>query len=197
MATYPFMVQTAYNVLSSVFEQWHKQPYRWMKERDLQSEIGGRLMQIFTLQGLGDIQGIHKWKAPGFDDKQVWSRISYEPYVAYEYDNGKTSYCYPDIVIWDSREKNDVIPDGQLWPILWACELKYGSSDDGNYDVKKLTSLIDQGKIKFGCSVRVHFVKDPSGVGIKWKTSTHGHYLWECDVRMPEGEKEQLTKGSS
>ena len=189
MAAYPFMVQTALNVLTGVFEQWHEEPYRWMKERDLQSEIGGRLNQIFTLQGLGSIRGNYKWAAPGFGKEQTWSRVSYEPYVYYEYEEGKSSYCYPDIVIWDDLEKGQTPQEGQLWPILWACELKYGSLDDGSADVNKLKCLLKQEKIKFGCSVRIHYAKDPSGVGVKWSGTEHGRHLWICDIKVPETKK--------
>jgi hypothetical protein len=189
MAAYPYMVQTALNVLISIFEQWHKEPYRWIKERDLQSEIGSRLNQIFALQGLGTIKGDYKWADSGFDREQSWSRVSYEPYVNYEYEEGKSARCHPDIVIWDDLKEGEDPPGGQLWPILWACELKYRSADDGSTDVAKLENLIKQHKIKFGCSVRVHFVKDPDGVGVKWTGTDHGRHLWACDVAMPEGKK--------
>jgi len=190
MASYPFMVQTAYNVLNDVFKQWHNEPYRWNKEVDLQAEIGGRLNQIFMLQGLGTIKGQHKWVASGFDEKQSWSRVSFEPYVTYEYEKDKTSYIFPDIVIWKDLKSGENVPDGQLWSILWACELKYGSSDPGRDDVDKLKLLIEQNKIDFGCSIRVHFINTPSGIGIKWSGAGKGHHLWICDVSMPTNQIE-------
>ena len=107
-----------------------------MKERDIQAEIGGHLIQIFMLQGLGTVTGTHKWVASGFNEKQSWSRVSYEPYVYYEYEKGKSSYCHPDIVIWDDLKPGETPLKDQLWPILWVCELKYGSPDDGSYNVK-------------------------------------------------------------
>ncbi len=189
MAAYPYMVQTALYVLEDVFKLWHKEPYRWMKERDLQAEIGGRLNQIFSLQGLGTVEGKLKWVASGFKADQSWSRVSYEPYVYYEYEKGKFSYCHPDIVIWDYLETGESPPEHQLWPILWACELKYGSPNDGSDDIKKLKKLIQQKKIKFGCAVRVHFTKGRKGIGIKWSDAGHGRHLWVCDVSMPKTKK--------
>ena len=191
MASYPYMVKTAWNVLETVVAQWHNEPYRWMRERDLQAEIGGRLNQIFSLQGLGTVTGEHKWVTPGFDRRQSWSRVSYEPYIYYEYEPGSSSNCHPDIVIWDDLGEGEVIPDAQLWPILWACELKYGSPSDGSDDVEKLRKLINQKKIQYGCSVRVKYVKDHGGVGLKWRTAGTelGQYLWVCDVSMPVSEE--------
>lgn len=186
------MVQAAYNVLDEVFEQWQKEPYRWMYEADLQAEIGGRLNQIFTLQGLGNITGEYKW-ALGKDKekKHIWNRVSYRPYVYYEYEKGKESYCFPDIVIWADKGK---IPKNQLWPILWACELKYGSSDDGSDDVVKLNKLITQGLIKFGCSVRIHYTTSSTSKAVNWRNikkdddgnPIDGRYLWICDVNKPK-----------
>ena len=188
MATYPYMVQAAYNILAAVFEQWQREPYRWMRERDIQAEIGGRLTQIFTLQGLGSIKGDYGWTASGFNREQIWSRVSYEPYVSYEY-KGEASWCYPDIVIWDDISPNDPSPkyeEGESWPILWACELKYGSGDDGKWDIEKLGLLLDQGKIKFGCVVRIHFIHTPKGIGVEWDNTRHGRHLWICDASVPQ-----------
>ena len=185
MAAYPYMVQTASNVLTAIFKEWQQWPYRWIKERDLLAEIGGRLNSIFSQQGLGEIASDYKWVAPGFDSQQTWSRVSFEPYVQYEYEERKSSYLFPDIVIWDDLEPETVIPQGQLWPILWACELKYGSRDDGSSDVEKLNKLLEQGRIKFGCAVRVHFEPAPSGIGVAWSGNDKGRHLWICDVRMP------------
>jgi len=188
MAAYPYMVQTAFNVLQTIFDEWHVAPYRWMRERDLQAEIGGRLNTIFSMQGLGTVKGNYKWVAPGFEPEQEWNRVSYEPYVGYEYEPGKRTHCHPDIVIWKDREGSEPIPEGQLWPILWACELKYGSPDDGSGDIKKLTTLIEQEYVQFGCCVKVQFVTSPAPVGYKWVYTSLGRQLWSADVWMPRQE---------
>lgn len=190
MATYPYMVQAAWNVLHAVFDQWYREPYRWTYETDLQAEIGGRLNQVFSLQGLGTVEGDYKWAAPGFDRKQQWSRVSYGTYISCEYEPGKSSHYHPDLVIWDELGQDGEIPDGQLWPVLWACELKYDSPDDGSSDVEKLCQLIDQKKITYGCSVQVQHSKDPAGVGgEKWSYPDDKHkrglFLQVCDVTMP------------
>ncbi len=105
----PYMVETAWKVLSAVFAQWYREPYRWTYEADLQAEIGGRLNQVFSFQGLGTVEGDYKWAASGFDREQTWSRVSYGTYVGYEYEPGNNAYYRPDIVIWDQKGE---IPDG-------------------------------------------------------------------------------------
>jgi len=191
MASYPYMVQTANNVLAAVIKQWQSEPYRWMREHDIQAEIGGRLSQVFMLQGLGSVEGEYGWVAPGIKSEeklQSWSRVSYEPYVPYLYE-GKKTPCYPDIVIWNDLPPNTATPNykkGEPWPILWACEIKYGSGDDGKWDVEKLTLLLDQKRIEFGCALRINYILDPKGIGVKWDPSPHGQHLWICDVSFPE-----------
>jgi hypothetical protein len=96
------------------------------------------------------------------------------------------SHCHPDVVIWKDLNTDEKPPENQIWPILWACELKYCSPDNGAGDVKKLINLILQGRIEFGCSIRVHFARDPHGIGINWQGTEHGRQLWICDVSMPE-----------
>ena len=188
MAAYPYMVQSALNVLYAVFDQWQREPYRWIQERDIQAEIGGRLNQIFTLQGIGSVKGVYGWVSPGFDKEQTWSRVSFEPYVAFVH-KGEQYRVRPDIVIWDDLKSNECPPkydEGEFWPILWACEIKYGSGDDGSWDVVKLSMLLDYKKIKFGCAIRIHFVRDPKGVGINWGSNKHGIHLCICDISVPK-----------
>ena len=81
-----------------------------------------------------------------------------------------------------------------MWPILWACELKYDSQYDGSDDVQKLCQLIDQKKIRYGCSVRVRHTRDPDRVGgEKWSYPAGEHnrgvFLQVCDVTMPASKK--------
>lgn len=118
--------------------------------------------------------------------QQTWSRVSLEPYVPYLGEGESRSYCHPDIVIWDVNSEGQDPPSGQLWPILWACELKYGSMDDGAYDVKKLGILIEEGRIRFGCSVRVNYIQSEHEIAVRWSYDPeHKRHLTVCDVSMP------------
>ena len=187
MSAYPYLVQTAYNVINAVLAEWQEQPYRWLKERDLQAEISGRLSQIFNLQGKGTLQGKHRW----IESEQTWSRVSCEPYVGYVY-YSKRSRCYPDIVIWkdiDSKKQpTDETSTG--WPILWACELKYGSSNKGEWDREKLRLLLEQDKIEYGCSINIHFEKSSTSITLSWEKELvkgkQPNRLWVCDITLPK-----------
>ena len=190
MAAYPFMIQTAWNVLRPVLDQWQNEPFRWARERGLQAEIGGRLNQVFSLQGLGTVTGSYGHLLPEYpEDIQSWARVAYEPRVPYKFNEGKYN-CFPDIVIWDDF---DGIPDylnDEIWPIAWACELKYGSNNYGEWDMEKLRLLIDQKKVTYGCSVNVQFSRTAKGIGVAWKTHEEfGHKLWQCLVQSPPLEK--------
>jgi hypothetical protein len=187
MAAYPFLVQSAWHVLQAICIEWQKDPFRWINERSIQAEIGGRLNQIFSLQGFGKIEGQYKWASPGFPkENRSWDRVSYEPPV---YFLDETNPCYPDIVIWDNDDQDQDSQKEQLWSILWACEIKYGAKVEGKADFRKLTRLLDQGVIKYGCSFNVHHSFDPTDIAVKWSNNQKGHHLWVCDVRMPQNQK--------
>jgi hypothetical protein len=167
-------------------EQWQGKPFLWARERDLQAEIGGRLTQVFSLQGLGTITGPYGHGLKGYVKEQTWSRVAFEPYVPYVY-KGKTERCHPDIVIWDDLNGREApnYSAGETWPIVWACELKYGSRDNGEWDLEKLRLLIDQKRIRYGCCVNVEFSRAVTGDGITWEQTDMGRFLWLCQVRSP------------
>ncbi len=190
MASYPYMVQAAHNVIRAVIGEWHRQPFLWSRERDIQAEIGSRLSTIFSLQGLGTVSGDYGPIPTGWKPNQTWSRVAYEPYVRLVVD-GRKSYCHPDIVIWHDSESTSRKPDyenGVGWPILWACEIKYGSGDDGTYDERKLGLMVDQGTVDYACAVRVHFVQSPTAQSVNWNTNGRGHRFWTCDIYAPKSE---------
>ena len=199
MATYPHLVQTAWKTLEAVIGQWQLQPFRWIKERDLQVELGSRLGQALSSQGLGTLTGPYGHGLTHYDDVQSWARVAFEPYIPYEA-NGVRSRCHPDIVIWDdlNGRSSPNYSLSEIWPIAWACELKYGSPDEGTWDIEKLRILIDQGRIQYGCSLRVQFSPADSGNGISWERVDRGRYLWICTVRTPplnQAENQALRSG--
>lgn len=170
MAERDFYIETALNTVNAVARKWQDNPFLWARERDIQAEIGGRLSQIFTLQGLGDVKGSYGHNMRDFEDTQTWSRVAFEPYVPYVYgEAGEATRCHPDVVIWD--DLNDRKPpnyqDYETWPIAWACEIKYGSRDSGDWDRWKLRLLIEQERIAAGCTIQIHYNRTQDKVGIK------------------------------
>lgn len=74
----------AWWTLRAVLNQWQREPFRWARERDIQAELGGRLNQVFSLQGLGTITGSYGHGLSDYDDQQTWARVSFKPYKRIE-----------------------------------------------------------------------------------------------------------------
>ncbi len=144
------------------------------------------------MQGEGLVGKGLKWARSDAIQDQSWSRVSCEPYVGYEF-NSEPHWCFPDIVIWaDDRSRNKG-PGGDTstpWPIAWACELKYGSSNKGEWDVKKLRLLIEQGKIEYGCAINIHFETGADHVSVNWRkeivNQKRSRRLWVGNVAVPK-----------
>ena len=180
MASYPFLVQVAWSGLRATLAEWQKEPDRWLGERDIQVEIASRLSNIYKLVGKDSVESKQTQKR--------WSRVSCEPYVAYTYSDEKPYRCHPDIVVWDDwGKKNDPNYEaGENWPILWACELKYKVKRPGTWDKEKLSYLVSQGHIRYGCWVTISSAGSQSPTGIEWsKDDVHKIKLWHCDVSLP------------
>ena len=184
-----FVRDTAKNVITAVMKQWQKEPFRWSRELDIQAEIGGRLSRVLELQGFGSVHGSYGHGRPDFPDHQTWARVAYESYVPYTDVMGKLHRCHPDIVVWDDLT-GDIEPDypkGEVWPIAWACEIKYGSSDSGDRDKQKLAVLLAQGRIRRGCFLEVHFFRANHKPDMAWQTMDQQAFLDHCVVNMPQG----------
>lgn len=46
MATYPYLVQIAWDVVNQFVRDWQMNPYLWNKEIDVQMELAGRLSSV-------------------------------------------------------------------------------------------------------------------------------------------------------
>ena len=188
MASYPYLVQTAWYVIEAFIADWQREPYLWAREIDAQAEIASRLMNIYKLVGSDTLLGNYKGAPEGFEHNQRWSRVTCEPYVYYTYSDGKQYRCHPDIIVWDEINDPNSPPDqceGKNWPILWACEIKYDVADPDTWDIKKLRYLIQQDHIKFGCWLKFKRMHATTGNGIKWDKDQAGARLWECNVSLP------------
>jgi hypothetical protein len=92
--------------------------------------------------------------------------VSCEPRISYQFEDGKTYECLPDIVVWDDIADPDQPPDLEPhtnWPILWACEIKYGYKEPSDWDLKKLRYLVAQGTMQHGCWLKMSRTRAVSG----------------------------------
>ena len=188
MSSYPYMVQTAWDAVHSMIEQWQHNPYQWSKERDVQVELASRLKKVYELTGYSSILGNYPKAIRGFENNQLWARVSCEPSISYIYKDGKKYKCYPDVVIWDDIKNPNSPPDSEgdkNWPILWACEIKYDTSTNSSWDLEKMSYLVDQKIVKFGCWLKIESRRTKKGDGINWENKKSGARLWVCQVNLP------------
>ncbi len=184
MANYPYLVQTAWNVVNGFVDDWQKTPQRWLREIDLQTELTRRLVTCFELLKKDTVSGNYAEPWDVFKNRQIWSRIVNEPYI-FKNDNRR---CHPDIVIYDDIADVNSPPDELKetnWPILWACELKLNNDPKDNGDLEKLKGLIQKGDIQYG--LRLSFYQEfGTGDGVMWNKDLENQKLWSCSVRVPE-----------
>ena len=134
MATYPFEVQLAWDVVNQFTIDWQASPFAWEREVDVQAELFNRLRLIMKYTGREMVS---------INPPIV--RVTQEPTIKYQYSDGKEYPCYPDILIRnapDSEFKNS-----------WACELKFDNSRGKDWDIEKLQYLCDQKIVHYGLSL--------------------------------------------
>ncbi len=186
--SYPYMVNTAWYAVNSMIELWQNNPYHWANERDIQVELASRLKKIYELTGYSSMLGNYPDAIKGYEGNQQWSRVSCEPSISYTYKDGKRYKCYPDVVVWEDIKNPNSPPDideNNNWPILWACEIKYDSSSKSSWDLEKMTYLVDQKILKYGCWLRIESKRVKRGSGIRWENKKAGARLWVCHVNLP------------
>lgn len=184
MAHYPHIVQTAWHVIEQLVIDWTKNPHYWEREVDLQSELKSRLSTIFSLTGFGEVISQEKSAVPssGFLTYR-YSRVACEPSINYKYTDGKEYRVMPDIVVWD--ELPEPLNEPDVWPILWACEIKYKSYSSSDWDIEKLGYLLDQNRIGFGCWLVFRIDDTLDKPSVVWEKKNHGTRLWICTVLAP------------
>ena len=184
---YPKLVETAWDICEQLVADWQQNPYRWDSEADIQAALYSRLSTVCRLIGFGEVLGNYPDAVPGFEGRQVWSRVACEPAISYQYSDGKSYVCKPDLVLWDEIDDPDSPPDAedQNWPVLWACELKYNGVDPTGWDLEKLNYLADQGVVRYGCWITFARTRARSGSGIDWRRDSAGGRIWVCDAFLP------------
>jgi hypothetical protein len=187
MGNSEFFTTTASNTLVQLLKEWQQQPFRWGREVEFQAELGTRLSQVFTLQGQGLIEGYYGHGFKHFHQLQSFGRIGFEPLLHYLDDEQKRRSCHPDIVLWGDRADGrpaDEEPN-EPWPILWACEIKFWSSDKGGWDLEKLKRLLRDRRIQSACFVDVRFSPTAGAFAIEPKPDPDCRELLIYEVYTP------------
>lgn len=190
MANYPSLVNVAWDIVNKFLKEWQSQPYRWFRERDVQVALASRLDLAYNLMGYGTLEGKYESVVEGYENTQIWSRVSCEPSIKYIYKEDDKQYiCRPDIVVWDDIDDPNNPPDatGGYWPILWACEIKYDTQIEppSSWDLKKMKYLIGEKKLRFGCWLQMK-LELGVGDGIVWQKEGLEQNLWYCNAKLPK-----------
>jgi hypothetical protein len=185
MSRDPYLVEIAWDTVNRLLADWQREPYRWSKEIDFQVELASRLGTVLDVLGRGTIVANYPDPIPGFEKRQIWSRVCCEAKVKYVYEDGASYDCLPDVVVWDDIPDADHPPDDGdgAYPILWLCEIKLDAAKPGNWDVEKLTYLVTQDRARFGCWLNLTRSRCTSGTGISWRKPIDR--LWICDATLP------------
>jgi hypothetical protein len=154
------IIEGVRRVVHQFAKEFREQPYRYWREIDVQVALTSRIDALLRTLGLDLVRGNYPKAIPGFQGKQLWSRVSCEPSIWMK-EGGKQSRCNPDIVIWKQLEDENDPPD-QLgnrwrgnWPMLWACEIKLDDVKKTGWDEEKLLQLLGSGELDFGCIVDI------------------------------------------
>ena len=104
-------------------------------------------------------------------------------------DDQEDGYCFPDIVVWGDPTTDDPKADWtELWPIAWAAELKFLSSDNGQKDRARLAEMAGEGFIQHGCAIRVTASRE-SGADPVWgrlgaDDGSGAGAVWSAEVKI-------------
>jgi hypothetical protein len=136
------LIEIADRVVELFAEEWKVSPYLWLQEIDVQVELVARIKSSVAnaFPDLSYLKGSISIRVNGDSKEQMFSRITCEPYVK---PPGGGYRILPDIVIWDDGNgESQYINDGD-WPIIWACEIKYKTTDYGLSDFNRLKGLVE------------------------------------------------------
>jgi len=155
-------------LIEAFLNEWHRSPFLWETEADIQAELYGRLKKLL------------------FESNELTQNIYYPKYgyidvcllnCAHKVNLPNNDYCFPDIIITKKIcdiEKSPDEEDGVNWPIYCAFELKYitevRSGDNlknNKWDIDKLISLLDCNNAEYG--VVIHIKRSTKGTKGKTK----------------------------
>jgi hypothetical protein len=182
----PYLIRIIRDVVLTFVRDWQRQPYKWGWEADFKCGIAGRLRQVFELTGHNEVRANYPDVVPGFQDKQLWSRVWCELSM-------EGAGCRCDVAVLDDIDDPDNPPRDPgkgTFPHLWLCEIKQdpylaGIAAD---DIAKLQKLLEDGKTSFACSIAFHRRRAKSGTGIQWQEMERGR-LWQRTAELPALER--------
>ena len=177
ITAYPILTEIAWHVLDRFLLDWQAEPFRWDREIDVQVEVANRLSL-----GFGTSEQTPWWRPTRTSrpSRSSDGHGSCEPRLTYTYSDGKQYRCHPDIVIWDDIKNPSVPPDAtgeRNWPMLWACEIKYGQQKPTDWDIEKLRYLM---ALRVGSATVAK-----AGSGIVCQRDQVDGRLWVYDVMLP------------
>jgi hypothetical protein len=188
MAQYPHLVQLAWDTVDKLVLDWAKNPHYWEQEIDIQAELRSRLALAYSILGVDEVIAVESDSVDkSLEVSYRYSRVACEPSIRYKYKDGRTYRVKPDVVIWDDLPDPRKFPsgNGEMWPILWACEIKYINAEPTEWDIEKLGYLLDQERIRFGCWLTFVLDSTLKKPLVKWDKVSHGARLWKCAAKAP------------
>jgi hypothetical protein len=190
MASYPTLVQIAWDTVEQLVGDWIANPHFWEKEIDIQAELCTRLSLVYRTLGRSEVTEIRDGK------RFRYSRVCCEPQIPCVDSRGAQYRAVPDVVVWDELEGEQ--NDQDYWPILWACEIKYLTGNTGDLDKAKLGALIDQKRIAYGCWLSFKVNSRTTSPTFSWDKATHARRLWTCQAHAnPRTGTEDLSHPTS
>jgi hypothetical protein len=190
MAQYPHLVQLAWYTVDKLVLDWAKNPYYWEKEIDIQAELRSRLALAYSVLGVNEVVAVESDSVDSpHEITYRYSRAACEPSIRYKYKDGQVYRAMPDVVIWDDLPDPRKYPEDnseEVWPILWACEIKYVNAEPTEWDIEKLGYLLDQERIQYGCWLTFALDSALKKPITKWDKVTHGARLWKCTAIAPD-----------
>lgn len=175
-------IEVAWDVLEALIRDWQRQPYFWDREIDVQAALATRMSNAYTLLGRGTVAGIYEGAPPGYAALQHYSRVSCEPPLVLPRPGSQQAKCLPDVVVWKDIEDPTTPPHWYRWPILWACELKYGAGKPTDWDEAKLAELLAAGSVDEACVVHLRRTVADEGTGV---TCVQRSGVWVYTVELP------------
>ena len=160
------LIEVAWDVLETLLREWQRQPFFCDREIDVQAALAARRSAAFSLLGKGTVTGVYEGAPPGYRQLQQYSRVACEPPLSLPRPYAPLAKCLPDIVIWKDVEDPMRPPHPYSWPLLWACELKYGAGKLTDWDESKMKALLAAGSVDEACVVHLNRTIAASGSGL-------------------------------
>lgn len=183
---YPKLVNMAWEVIDDFVKEWQANPFLCEWEADYQVAIASRLISALKRVNEDVVLGNYPTSLEEYSHLQRWCRVSCEPMVS-RLLNGTKRRIHPDIVMWDSISNPDAPPD--VWPMLFACEIKVNSEGGLKNDIDRLKALVSAGHLEYGCVInfsRKHAEHSGHNMACKIrKLCKSSNRLWEYRIRVP------------